>query len=239
MYQARTYREWVSSSGLVSFNVTIRQSDLMICARRDLRRQAETILERVRADIEAEIARNPAFRDSLSPLPLPPSAAPVVELMLRAGAAFDVGPMAAVAGAVAQMVGQGLERWSPEVIVENGGDIYLRTDRHVEIGLYAGEDSPYSGGLRLRVNPKGRGIGICTSSGTVGHSLSFGMSDAVVALADDAAFADAAATAVGNRITCPDAIAAVLEDERRRARLRGLLVTVGKRMGAWGEMEML
>lgn len=238
MYQARTYREWVSASGLVSFNVTIRQSDLMIRARRDLRRQAETILERVRADIEAEVARNPAFRDSLSPLPLPPFAAPVIESMLRAGAAFDVGPMAAVAGAVAQVVGQGLERWSPEVIVENGGDIYLRTDRPVEIGLYAGEDSPYSGGLRLRVDPKGRGIGLCTSSGTVGHSLSFGVSDAVVVLADDAAFADAAATAVGNRITSPDAVAAVLEDERRRARLRGLLVTVGKRMGAWGEMEV-
>lgn len=223
----------------MSFNVTVRQSDLMIRARRDLRRQAETILERVRADIEAEIARDPAFRDSLSPLPLPASSAPVVERMLRAGIAWDVGPMAAVAGAVAQFVGQGLARWSDEVIVENGGDIYLRTARPVEIGLYAGEDSPYTGGLRLRVDPKDRGLGLCTSSGTVGHSLSFGISDAVVVLADDAALADAAATAIGNRITSPDAVAAVLEEERRRGLLRGLLITVGKRMGAYGEIEIL
>ncbi len=239
MYQARTYRDWVGASGLVSFSATTRESDLMIRARRDLRRQAETALARVRGEIEAEIARRPEFGVSLIPLPLPPSPTPVVGGMLRAAAAWGVGPMAAVAGAVAQGVGRALERWSPEVIVENGGDIYLKSARPVEIGLYAGEDSPYTGRLRLRVRPAGGELGVCASSGTVGHSLSFGRSDAVVAVAQDAALADAAATAIANRITSPEVVERVIEEERQRGLLRGLLIVVEGRLGVVGDLELL
>src|SRR5690606_22056825 len=108
---------------------------------------------------------------------------------------------------------------SPEVIVENGGDIYLRMDRPVEIGLYAGADSPFSGTLRLRVDPRGAGLGVCCSSGTVGHSLSFGKADAVVTVAADAALADAAATSLCNRIQTTDDIASILDAEKSRGLL--------------------
>lgn len=239
MYEARTYRDWVSSSGLVSFQVAIRESDLMVRAHRDLRHQTEDILERVRADIEEEIRRNGEFQESLSPLPLRPNAAPVVDLMLRAAKAYDVGPMAAVAGAVAQLVGEELLRWTPEAIIENGGDIWMRMDRPVEIGLYAGPDSPFSGALRLRIDPQGKAMGLCTSSGTVGHSLSFGKADAVVVLAADAALADAAATALCNSVQTPQDVEKVIERERKRGILKGLLITIGGRIGAYGELEIL
>jgi len=237
-YQPRFYRDWVEKTGLVSFDVVRRESDLMVRARRDLRRQAEDLLERARAEIEEEIGRRPEFAEGLSPLPKPTDAKPIVAAMYDASRAYDVGPMAAVAGAVARFVGEGLLRWSPEVIVENGGDIYMRMDRPVDIGLYAGADSPFTGDLRLRVSPAGGRLGVCTSSGTVGRSASFGAADAVVTVADDAALADAAATEIGNRIGSIDDVQAALAEEKDRGALKGLAIVVGKRIGAYGDIEL-
>lgn len=239
MYEFRFYRDWVAKSGLVSFQVAVRESDLMVRARRDLRHPAEELLIEARRQIEEEIARRPNFLESLSPLPMPARVEPVVRDMIEAATAFGVGPMAAVAGAVARFVGEGLLPKSPEVIVENGGDIYLKMDRPVEMGLYAGEGSPYSGGLRLRVDPANRALGVCTSSGTVGHSLSFGKADAVVTVAEGAALADAAATAICNRIQSPEDVEKALQDEQKHGLLRGLLVVIGKRLGAFGNIEIV
>ena len=238
-YEVRFYRDWVQQSGLVTFEAVRRESDLQIRAHRDLQHQAGDLLEKARADIERHIARQPAFAESFSPIPASPNVAPIVKTMLDAAAAYDVGPMAAVAGAVAQHVGEGLLRWSPEVIVENGGDIYVKMDRPVELGLYAGADSPFSGEVRFRVDPKGDGLGVCTSSGTVGHSVSLGRADAVVAIAESAALADAAATAIGNRIASPPDVEKTLNIEQERGLLKGLFIAVGKTMGAFGEIELL
>jgi ApbE superfamily uncharacterized protein (UPF0280 family) len=246
MYEARSYRDWVAKSGLVSFQVAIRESDLMIRAHRDLRHQASDLTQQARDEIEEEIRRRPVFRTSLAPLPMPVRAGPVVRAMIESARLCDVGPMAAVAGAVAQFVGEGLLRWTPEVIVENGGDIYLKMNRPVEMGLYAGDHSPYTGEIKLKVNPAGLpggsqvgALGVCTSSGTVGHSLSFGRSDAIVTVAADAALADAAATAIGNRILSPDDVEKTLREEQERGLLKGLLIAIGVRMGAFGEIEIL
>ena len=238
-YQARFYRDWVAKSGLVSFQVVIRESDLMIRAHRDLRHQASDLTQQARDEIEEEIRRRPVFRTSLTPLPMPVRAGPVVRAMIEAGRICEVGPMAAVAGAVAQFVGEGLLRWTPEVIVENGGDIYLKMNRPVVMGLYAGDHSPYTGEIKLKVNPAGGALGVCTSSGTVGHSLSFGRSDAIVSVAADAALADAAATEIGNRVLSPDDVEKTLREEQERGLLKGLLIAIGGRMGAFGEIEIL
>lgn len=238
-YEVRSYRDWVSKSGLVSFQVAIRESDLMVRARRDLRHRAERLLERARQEVEDQIRRQPEFLHSLSPLPMPAKVPPVVKAMFQGAAAYEVGPMAAVAGAIAQAVGAGLRRWTPEVIIENGGDLYVKMDRPVELGLYAGPGSPFTGAIKLRVDPQGQALGVATSSGTVGHSLSFGRSDAVVTVASDAALADAAATAIGNRIQTPDDVERVLREEQARGLLKALLITIGGRMGAYGAIEIL
>lgn len=239
MYEIRFYRDWVRRAGLVSFEVAHRETDLMIRSGRDLRAQAEALLREVRAQIEDQIRREPEFVKSLTPLPIVRDAAPIVRTMLEAARTYDVGPMAAVAGAVARFVGEGLLPESPQVIVENGGDIFMRMPRPVELGLYAGADSPFTGEIKLRVDPAGKSLGVCTSSGTVGHSLSLGRADAVVAVAEDAALADAAATAIGNRIQSPEDVEPVLNDEQERGLLRGLLIAVRCRVGAYGALELV
>ena len=121
----------------------------------------------------------------------------LVKEMIRVSTLANVGPMAAVAGAMAEFVSKDLLKISKQVIVENGGDIYLATSRERTIGIYAGT-SPLSMKLGITISPEDSPLGVCTSSGTVGPSLSFGKADAVCILSKSAALADAAATAVGN-----------------------------------------
>ncbi len=239
MYEPRFYRNWVTRRGLKTFSVVHRESDLLIRAERDLRRRAQSLLAEARDAIERYIAAHPDFAESLDPLPVPPQAAPIVRAMISAAAQYEVGPMAAVAGAVAAHVGSGLLEWTSDVIVENGGDLFLRTAGPVEAGLYAGEAFADPAALRLRVEPGGSPLGMCTSSGRIGHSLSFGNADAVVAVARDAALADAAATAIGNRIKGPSDIGPVLEAEKARGLLAGLVIVAGGRIGAFGAVELI
>ena len=114
--------------------------------------------------------------------------------MIEAGQKAGVGPMAAVAGAIAECVGRELLAFSPEIIIENGGDIYLKCLKKRVVGIFAGK-SPLTGKIGLEIDAKDTPLGVCTSSGTVSHSLSFGKADAAVAIAPSATLADAAATA--------------------------------------------
>jgi ApbE superfamily uncharacterized protein (UPF0280 family) len=123
------------------------------------------------------------------------------------------------------------------VIVENGGDIFLKIASKRIVGIYAG-DSPLTGKVGLEINPKDTPLGVCTSSGTVGHSLSFGKADAVVITADSAALADAAATAVCNRVKQPEDINSAIELGRRIPGLKGIVIIMGSSIGAWGDVKL-
>jgi len=143
-----------------------------------------------------------------------------------------------VAGAIAEAVGRELLSESGQVIVENGGDLFVRLRRPARLGLYAGRDSPFTRRLNLLVDSSEQSLGICASSGTVGHSRSFGRADAVVAVAASAALADAAATAIGNKVRSPDDVERVVEEERVKGQLRALVIAIGKRIGAFGDVEL-
>ncbi len=164
------YRQLVAGGGLVRFRVRVEESDLLISAREALEAEAYAALRRTRAMIVAYAAAHEGFYASLTPLPLDESAPPVVDDMLRAGQAAGVGPMAAVAGAIAQQVGEALLPRSGEVIVENGGDVYLRTDSPPTLCILA-ESAPV-GCLHVRPALGAGSLGICTSSGKLGPSLS-------------------------------------------------------------------
>jgi len=157
--------------------------------------------------------------------------------MIRATQCAGVGPMAAVAGAMAEAVGKDLLRESPEVIVENGGDLFLRSLKGMKVGIYAG-DSPLSFRLGLMVPAREHPWGICTSSGTVGPSLSFGKADAVCVLASSASLADAAATAVGNLVRSPQDLERGLEKAQTIEGLTGVVIILGKKLAAWGPIEL-
>ena len=191
----RTYRRLHGGEGLVFFTVRERESDLSIGANRPLAQQALGVLRSGRREIEDEIARCPSFLTALAPLPYTPGCAPpVVDAMYRASAACGVGPMAAVAGALACHVGRALAAHSPDVVVENGGDVYIQAaSRNVYV---AGLPAVAARGASRAA----REWGVCTSAGRVGHSLSLGCAHAAVILSRDAALSDAAATALGNRI---------------------------------------
>jgi ApbE superfamily uncharacterized protein (UPF0280 family) len=236
-YQPRTYRHWIEGKDLVAFNVTEKETDLYIRATSNLKQKARRITLKYRRQIEGYIERYPEFQASLKPLTVPDGAPRIVREMAAAGAEAGVGPMAAVAGAIAEYVGRELLEFSPEIIVENGGDIYLKIIKKRVVGIYAGE-SPLTGKIGLEISPRDTPLGVCTSSGRVGHSLSFGQADAVVAIAGSAALADAAATAIGNRIKKAVDINEAIEFARGIAGLKGAVIIIGGGIGVWGEVKL-
>lgn len=231
----RTYRRLHGGEGLVFFTVRERESDLSIGAVRVLRDEARAALRAGRRDIVAEIGRCPSFRTALVPLPAPENCSETVAGMYRAAALCGVGPMAAVAGALARQVGRALAPLSPDVVVENGGDVYLRTLVPRRVAILAG-DSPLSGRMALRIPPGEWGV--CTSSGRVGPSLSLGRAHAAVVVAPDAALADAAATAMGNRIGSQDDLAPAVRWALSLPGVEGAAAILGEQMAAAGRFEL-
>ena len=199
MYGERTYRNLVKTDDLVNFEVIVKETDLLIRAERDLSKEARESVLKYRNQLETYIAVHPEFVNSLVPLDQDFHAPGIVREMIRTSALCHVGPMAAVAGAMAEFVSLDLLKVSNQVIVENGGDIYLATSRERMVGIYAGS-SPLSMKVGISISPEDSPLGICTSSGTVGPSLSFGKADAVCILSKSAALADAEATSVGNTV---------------------------------------
>lgn len=232
----RTYRNRLYSSNLVSFEVKVRETDLFISAERDLSEPARSSVLKYRSYIEEYARIHKGFLDSLTPLPLDRLAPPIISEMLRASKAAGVGPMASVAGAIAQFVGRDLSIESPQIVVENGGDIYANTKDELRVGIFAAQ-SPLSNQLVLKIAPEHMPIGICTSSATVGHSLSLGKADAVCVLAGSAALADAAATAIGNSVSRPADIKKAIEMGSRIEGVQGIVVILGKDMGAFGAVQ--
>ncbi len=236
-YQPRVYRHWIEGKDLVAFNVAEQETDLYIRAVSNLQRKAQRMVSKYRRQLEKYIEKNPEFQTSLEPVKVPESAPAIVREMAAAGTKARVGPMAAVAGAIAEQVGRELLAFSPEIIVENGGDIFLKILKKRVVGIYAGE-SPLTGKIGLEINPQDTPLGICTSSGTVGHSLSYGKADAVVVVATSAALADAAATAIGNKIKQPEDIDKALEFAREIGGLKGAVIIIGDKVGAWGKIKL-
>ncbi|HHV62913.1 MAG TPA: UPF0280 family protein [Firmicutes bacterium] len=242
LYAERTYRNLVRGDDLRTFTVAVAETDLLIKAGSDLRDLALQAVIECRADLESYIARDPVFRTTLVPHRLLPGAPDIAVTMARAARLAGVGPMAAVAGAIAEWVGRRLLERSDEargeVIVENGGDIFMASKRDRRVGIFAG-DSPFTNRIAIEIPPSDMPLGICTSAGTVGHSLSLGRADAAVALARDAALADAAATAIGNLVRTPEDIAGAMEFARQIKGLMGALVIKGDKMAIYGRVKLV
>jgi len=235
----RSYRDLTAPDpGEERFTVALEESDLRVTARRNLGVETARELHRLRGQLKNHILLNPEFLASLTPLPQAPKAPPVVQDMLRAALACQVGPMAAVAGTIAQHVADAMAPLSPDFLVENGGDLYLHSTRERLVALLA---RPVQGArLALRLAPREFPVSLCTSSATIGHSLSFGAADLVTVKARSGALADAAATTLGNLARDAANLPAVLDRARELARagVLGVFVQVGEQIGVWGDMEL-
>lgn len=237
MYEPRTYRHWVKGKDLASFNVTVKETDLYIRASKRLNSKTLKLVVKYRDALERYIERHPSFLTSLEPIAVGDDAPNIVKSMAQAARKAGVGPMASVAGAITEFIGTELLAFSPEVIVENGGDIFLKSLEKRIIGIYAGK-SPLTGKIGLEIEAEETPLGICTSSGTVGHSLSYGQADAVVALSSSATLADAAATAIGNLVKQSDDIPNGIELAKDIEGLKGVLIIKDDKMGIWGEVKI-
>ena len=237
MDQPRSYRYWIKDGDLVSFNVTVKETDLYLRAQRSLKEEALKAILECRTSLERYIDHHPNFLTALEPLPVAEDTPQMVREMAEAAQGVGVGPMAAVAGAIAEGVGRKLMALSPEVIVENGGDIFLHIRKRRTVGVYAG-DSPFTGRLALLIEPEETPLGICTSSGTVGPSLSLGRADAVIVLSPSAALADAAATAIGNLVQEASDIPKGIAFAQGIAGLRGVVIIEGDEIGVWGQVKL-
>ncbi len=237
MYEPRTYRNWVKGKGLVSFNVIVKETDLYIRASKNLKSKAHKLVIKYREALERYIERDPTFLTSLEPIIVGDDAPRIVKTMAESARKAGVGPMSSVAGAIAEFVGTELLAYSPEVIVENGGDIFLKSLEKRLISIYAGKSS-LTGKIGLEIEPEKTPLGICTSSGKVGHSISFGLADAVVVLSPSTPLADAAATAIGNVIQRPDDIPSGIELAKNITGVKGVLIIIDDKVGVWGEVTI-
>ena len=238
MYQPRTYRHWIKDSDLVSFEVVVKETDLQVRAQCHLKAQNLHSLIKHRTPLEEYIRSHPLFLSSLEPVAIEKDAPAIVSDMAQAAQLAGVGPMAAVAGAIAEAVGRDLQAHTPEVIVENGGDIFMKSSKTRLIGIYAGS-SPLTGKVALRIKPEWTPLGVCTSSGTVGPSLSLGLADAVIVLSHSTALADAAATAIGNLVKDADDVAQAIERAKTIDGLIGVAIIKDEKIGLWGKVELV
>lgn len=237
-YTERTYRRKVHTGDLHAFEVKVRETDLWIGAAGDLQDEARDLVFEARRQLEGYIETHPDFPHALTPCPEDVLAPPVVQDMIRASRKVGVGPMASVAGAIAEYVGRGLLRWTDRVVVENGGDVFLHLQRPVTVDVFAGR-SRMSERIGLAVPARAMPLGVCTSSGTVGHSLSMGRADAVCVLSRDTALADSAATALGNRVRSQRDLEGAATWIAGIEGISGTVMMVGKALSAWGDVELV
>lgn len=240
-FEPRTYRNTMGKGRFRSFTLEHMETDLWIGVdpgsySEDLVEFSRRYVRELRVILEGHIKRNPDFHTSLIPLSPDPNAPPIVREMIAASARADVGPMASVAGAFSQYVGIALQNeFGPkELVIENGGDIYMKITAPLLMSVYAGA-SPLSEKIGVMVTPEFSPLGICTSSGTVGHSFSFGKADAVMIACRDTLLADSYATAFCNRVKAPEDIEAVLDEIGTCDEILSAVVVMGERMGIRGK----
>jgi len=237
-YEERTYRNYVKAENLIKFEVIEKETDLLILAEKNLFDKALAFTLKYRTELEKYIESDPKFLKSFSPVSVYYNAPKIVKAMAAAARKVKVGPMAAVAGAMAEFVGRDLLPFTDEIIVENGGDIFLKINQPRKVGIYAGS-SPFSEKIALEIEPRPKPFSVCTSSGTVGPSFSFGKADAVVIIAENACLADAAATAVGNVVKEASDIEPGLKAAKKIKGLDGVLIIKDDQLGALGKIKIV
>jgi len=238
MPQERTYRHLVNHDRLISFKTLVKETDLFIQASMNLDTQAKESILLHRGHIESFIQGHPDFSASLVPLQIPRPVPNIVADMLDAAHRSGVGPMAAVAGAIAEHVGHDLLQFSREIIIENGGDVFIRTHQPVTIGIFANR-SPLSMRMGLKIDCCDGPMAVCTSSGTVGHSISFGTADAVTVVSQSCPVADAAATAIANRVKQKADIQEAISFGKNIKGVKGLVIIKNDKAGMWGDINVV
>ncbi len=239
-YRERSYRSRFSDDERRWFCVKFLESDLWIGVDRgsySASMEADTyaMLVELRRSMDAYLLMDPAYKAALTPYDAGLEAPDILKEMSRTSHKTGIGPMSAVAGAVAKRVAEFLG--TKEVIVENGGDIYAKSSSDMDISVFAGQ-SPLSEKIGLHIPAADFPLGICTSSGTVGPSLSLGRADAVMIVCKDVLLADSYATAMANRIKTVSDLQPVIDHVSNIRDILGAIAVKDDRMAITGRFEL-
>jgi hypothetical protein len=239
-YQKRFYRDWVGSKDLYLTRLALKETDLQVLTDKPV--DKNFLKERIhlyRRQIENYIAKDNRFLATLKPIAVELTASAIVKEMANAAKKANVGPMAAVAGAIAGFLGRDLARRGyKDIIIENGGDIFLKSKKIRQIKIYAGK-SKLGSNLKISIKPQDTPLGICTSSGTLGHSLSFGLTDATIILARSASLADAVATATANRVKNKDDLKKGIDFAKSIKGVIGAIIIIKNNIICWGKVRFV
>ena len=243
-FQNRTYRQQFRNDRWHGFVVKYKETDVWIGVdkksfHREMPEFAEQIIRVLRDEADIYLQQDPQYKLSLVPYPALEFAPKILKEMSEISFKTDVGPMATVAGAFATHLAHNLkERFNiEELVVENGGDIYADIKNDLNISVFAG-DSPLSEKVGLQVDARESPLGICTSSGTVGHSFSFGKADAVMIVCKNATLADAFATVFANKIQNPEDIDKILQQIECEKDILSALIVKDDKMGIFGQFQL-
>jgi len=238
----RYYRNWINNNHLKKFHISYKETDLLIRAPQRLPDFSLQVVKKLRKKLDSYIKNNQTFLKTLNPVKSDNTAPPEIKKMIKSSIKVNTGPMAAVAGLFAEKVGKTILKKNnqhKEVIVENGGDIFLSLKNDPIIGVYAGKKSPFTNTLGIKIAADLTPLGICTSAGTVGPSLSKGKSDAVIVVSPKPTLADAAATALGNKIQTEKDIKQAINYGQKIDDIIGLVIIKNDKIGAWGKLELV
>ena len=194
----------------------------------------------IRRDLKNYVLRNRDFLLSFEPIKVEENVPLIIKTMVEASEISDVGPMACVAGTISQLsLSYLMNEGSKYSIVENGGDIAIINDEEVLCGIYSNNEV-LGNDIAFRINPRSNPLGICSSSGKIGHSISFGDADSVCVISKSAAFSDGLATRIANDIlgeSSEDKIANGLECcENYREFFDGVLIISDSHVGSIGRL---
>lgn len=240
----RTYRSQFNPERFISFETKYKETDLWIgidtaSFNEEMKTLAAAKTEELRKKLDNYIETEPFFKKSLKPFSPVETAPEEAKDMAIATEIAGVGPMAAVAGLFAREVGEAiLQNFSvEEMVIENGGDIFAVIKNELVLSVFAGE-SPLSERIGLVIPAETGKIGICTSAGTVGPSMSFGKADAVVVICKDAVLADAFATGFGNKVKSPNDVEKVINQSEKFPEILSMLIVCEDKIGIKGEYEI-
>jgi ApbE superfamily uncharacterized protein (UPF0280 family) len=218
----------------------LKQTHMVLkCDTKEGIERAKQAVSASRMILESYIAQHPEFRHAMDCEKIDLMAPELVRSMMEAGQKAVVGPMASVAGALSEVATDAMILCkSHYAVAENGGDISLKGIKEVKIGIYAGKNE-IAEKFGFMVKPDDLPMGICTSAGNVGHSISFGDADAVVVFSKSALLSDASATAIANVVKTNDpegSIQRALEKAETIEGILGSIVFMGSHIGRTGRL---
>lgn len=237
MYEERFYRKKFARDWFL-YQAEVGETDILVKSIKPL--NSQVILQTVkkyRSRVEDYIEKFPEFKNTLSCFSLQEPAPQIIREMVDKTVLLDIGPMASVAGAIAEFVGKELSNFSPQFIIENGGDIFIKKENDISLGIYAGEGN-FINNFSISLNKPAIYLGVCTSSSFLGHSVSLGRADLVTAVSDSVIFADALATKIANMINNEEDIEKAIDFSKKFSLTKGILIVKNQKLGLWGNLKI-